>query len=138
MKKLRNTTPYVVTDAKTRVDENETGTVIMISAVVQESSYSEFENEPKQVERIVTHEQEQVEKVVTHAHRVGGVLWRHQSHVAKRRSHMRRSHMAKQFHSVQHDTRTEPHGTCDRRLECETRILNHEHIWSLSSPNLTQ
>ena len=97
----------------------------MINVVEQESSFSEFENEQKQVEkivtheqkqvekivtheqkqvsRIVTHEQEQVEKVATHEHRVGGVLWRHQSHVAKRRSHMRRSHVAKQVLSVEHD-----------------------------------
>ena len=104
-----NTIKIVVTDAMTRVDDNETGTVINV--VEQESSFSEFDNaqkqvdkivtqDQKQVERIVTHGQEQVEKVVTHAHRVGGVLWRHQSHVAKRRSHMRRSHMAKQFHPV--------------------------------------
>ena len=56
------------------------------------------ENTSKQVEKVVTHEQKQVEEVVTHVHRVGGVLWRRQSHVAKRRAHMRKSHMSKQFH----------------------------------------
>ena len=80
----------VVTDAMTRVDDNETGTVINV--VEQKSSFSEFENEQKQIEKIVT---EHVEKVVTHAHSVRGVLWRHQSHVAKRRSHIRRSHNCK-------------------------------------------
>ena len=124
-----------------RNDNDETATVI--NMVDHESSFLEFlknarqveeivTHEQRQVEKIVTHEQKQVEKVVTHAHRVGSVLWRHQSHVAKRRSHMSRSHMAKQFHSVQHDMRTEPHCTFDRRLECETRILNHEHVCSLS------
>ena len=43
--------------------------------------------------------------------------------MAKRRSHMRKSYVAKQSHSVQHEMRT---------VECETRILNHEHICSLS------
>ena len=107
----------------TRVDDNETGTVI--NAVEHESSFLEFDKGARQVE-----------KVVTHAQKVGGVLWRHQFHVAKRLSHM-----AKQFRSIQHDMRTEPHCTCDRRLECETRILNQEHVCcflSLSSQNLTQ
>ena len=109
VKILTNTIKNVVTDAMTSVDDNQTGTVINV--VEQESSFCEFDNaqkqvekivtqDQKQVERIVTHGQEQVEKVVTHAHRVCGVLWRHQSHVAKRRSHMRRPHMAKQFHPV--------------------------------------
>ena len=62
----------------------------MIIVVEHESSFPEFEKGARQVE-----------KVVTHAHRVGGVLWRHQSHVANHRFHM-----AKQFHSVQHDMRT--------------------------------
>ena len=74
-------TKIVVTDAMTRVDNNETGTVI--NAVEQESSFLESERVARQVEKIVTHEQRQVEKIVTHAHRVGSVLWRHQSHVAK-------------------------------------------------------
>ena len=52
-----------------------------------------------------------------------------ESHAAKRRSHMRQSHMAKQIQSVQHDMRTERCCTCDRRLEFETRILNHEHVF---------
>ena len=43
---------------------------------------------------------------------------------------MRLYHMAKQLHSVQHDMRTGTHCTRDRRLECETRILNHEHVCS--------
>ena len=59
--------------------------------------------------------------------RVDGVLWRHRSHVATRRSHMRQSNMAKQFLPVMHNC-----CTVDRQLECETRILNHEHVCSLS------
>ena len=88
-----------VTDAMTRVDETETGTVINV--VEHKSSFSEFEKYARQDEKIVTHEQKEVDKVVTHAHSVGGVLWRHFSHVAKRRSRM-----AKQFHSCPHDMRT--------------------------------
>ena len=92
-----------------------------------------FETLNKQVEKVVTHEQTKAEKIVTRARRVGGVLWRHQSHVATRRSHMRKSYMAKQSHSVQDEMRTEPCCTCDRRLECEIKSLNHEHVCSLSS-----
>ena len=52
---------------------------------------------------------------------------------------MRRSRTAKQFHSVQRDMRTEPHCTCDRGLECEAGILNHDmFVLSLSSRNLAQ
>ena len=51
---------------------------------------------------------------------------------ATRRSHMRQSNMAKQFHLVMHNMH-KPCCTVDRRLECETRILNHEHVCSLSS-----
>ena len=65
------------------------------------------------------------------SHRMDGVLWRHQSHVATRRSHMRQSNMAKQFHPVMHNMH-KPCCTVDHRLECETRILNHGHVWSLS------
>ena len=95
-----------------KVDINETDTVINV--VEHESSFREFEKGARRVE-----------KIVTHAHRVSGVLWRHQSHAARHPQHM-----AKQFHSVQDDMRIvtkkrEPHCACDRRLECETRILNH-------------
>ena len=59
---------------------------------------------------------QQVEKVVTRAHWVGGVWWKHQSHVVK------------QFRSVQHDmhtvtTQREPCCTCDSRVGCKTRIF---------------
>ena len=109
-----------------------TGTVINV--VEHKSSFLEFEKDARQVEKVVTHAQKPVEKVVSHAQKVGVVLWRHHSHVAKRLSRM-----AKQFRSVQHDMRTEPHCTCDRRLECETRILNQEHVCCFLSPqNLTQ
>ena len=89
-------------------------------------------HEQKTVEKVVTHEQEKVEKNVKGSRRVDGVLWRHQSRVGTRRSHMRQSNMAKQFHPVMHNMR-KPCSTVDRRLECETRILNHEHVCSLSS-----
>ena len=83
----------------------------------------EFENFKKISKFIVTDamtrkEARQVEKVVSHARRVGGVSQKNQFHVAKHRFHM-----AKQFRSVQHNIRTEPHCICDRRLECETRVL---------------
>ena len=42
----------VVTDAMTRVDNNETGTVINV--VEHESSFPEFEKDARQVEKIVT------------------------------------------------------------------------------------
>ena len=50
------------------------------------------------------------------AHEVGGVLWRHQSQVAR------------QFHAIQHDMRTmitqlKPRCTCYEQPACETRIL---------------
>ena len=44
---------------------------------------------------------------------------------------MRQSNMAVQFHPVMHNM----HKLCrtvDRRLECETMVLNHEHVCSLS------
>ena len=87
-------------------------------------------DEQKQVEKVVTHEQE-VKKIVKGSRRVDGVLWRHRSHVATRRSHMRQSNMAVQFHPVMHNTK--PCCTVDRRLECETMVLNHEHVCSLFS-----
>ena len=77
-------------------------------------------------------EQGKVEKIVMGSRRVDDVLWRHQSHVATRRSHMRQSNMAKHFHFVMHNVH-KPCCTVDRRLECDTRILNHEHVCSLSS-----
>ena len=55
LENVKNSHKYnkiVVADAMTRVDDNETGTVINV--VEQESSFSEFENEQKQVEKIVT------------------------------------------------------------------------------------
>ena len=73
----------------------------------------------KQVEKVVTHEQKEVEKIVKGSLRLDGVLWRHQSHVATRRSHIRQSNMAKQFHPVMH-TMHKPCCTVDRRLECQT------------------
>ena len=89
-------------------------------------------HEQKQVEKVVTHDQDKVEKIVKGSRGVDGVLWRHRSHVATRRSHMRQSNMAKQFHPVMHNMH-KPCCTVHRRLECETRILNHEHVCSLSS-----
>ena len=64
----------------------------------------------------------EVEKIVKGSRRWDGVLWRHQSHVATRRSHVRESNLAKQFHLVMHNMH-KPCCTFDRRLECETRIL---------------
>ena len=55
-----------MTDATTRVENNET--VTMINAVDQESSFPEFEKDARHIEKIVT--DEQVGKVVQHAHRV--------------------------------------------------------------------
>ena len=78
----------------------------------------------KQVEKVVTHEQKEVEKTVKGSRRVDGVWWRHRSHVATRRSHMRHSNMAKQFHSAMHNMH-KPCCTVDRRLD--------EHVCSLSS-----
>ena len=75
-------------------------------------------HELKKVEKVVTHEKKNKEEIVTGAHRVGGVL--------------RQSNMAKQFHPVMHNMH-KPCCTVDSRLECETRILNHEHVCSLSS-----
>ena len=89
-------------------------------------------DEQKQVEKVVTHEQKEVEKIVIGSHRLDGVLWRHRSHVATRRSHMRQSNMAMQFHLVMHNMH-KPFCTVDRRFECKTRVLNHEHVCSLSS-----
>ena len=92
---------------------------------------------PGKIEKVVTHEKKDVEKIVKGSRRVDGVLWRHRSHVATRRSHMRQSNMAKQFHPVMHNM----HRLCctvDCRLECETRFLNHEHVCSLSSRNSQQ
>ena len=86
---------------------------------------------PGKIEKVVTLEQKEVEKIVKGSRRVHGLLWRHQSHVATRRSHMRQLNMAKQFHLVMHNMH-KPCCTVDRRLECETRILNHEHVCSLS------
>ena len=79
----------------------------------------------------MTHEQKEVDKIVKGSRRVDGVLWRHRSHVATRRSHMRQSNMAKQIHPVMRNMH-KPCCTVDRRLECETRVLNHEHVCSLS------
>ena len=62
-------------------------------------------HEQKQVERVVMHEQEKVEKILKGSRRVDGVLWRHRSHVATRRCHMRESNMGKQFHPVMHNIR---------------------------------
>ena len=87
---------------------------------------------PGKIEKVVTHEGKEVEKIVKGSRRVDGVLWMHQSHVATRRSHMRQSNMAKQFHPVMQNM----HKLCcivDRRFECETRILNHGHVCSLFS-----
>ena len=89
-------------------------------------------HEQKQVEKVVTYEQEKVEKIVKGSRRADGVLWRHRSHVATRRSHMRQSNMAKQFHPIMHNMH-KPCCTVDCRLEGETKILNHEHVCSLSS-----
>ena len=50
-------------------------------------------HEQKQVEKVATHEQKEVEKIVKGSRRVDGVLWRHQSHVATRQSHIQ-SNMA--------------------------------------------
>ena len=80
----------------------------------------------------MTHEQKEVEKIVKGSRRVDGVFWRHRSHVATRRSHICQSNMAKQFHPVLHNMH-KPCCTVDRRLECETRVLNHEHGCSLLS-----
>ena len=62
-------------------------------------------HEQKQVEKVVMHEQEKVEKILKGSRRVDGVLWRHRSHIATRRSHMRESNMGKQFHPVMHNMR---------------------------------
>ena len=80
----------------------------------------------------MTGEQKQVEKIVKGSRRVDGVLWRHRSHVATRQSHMRQSNMAMQFFPVMHNMH-KPCCAVDRRLECETGVLNHEHVCSLSS-----
>ena len=99
-----------------------------VSNVVEhESSFHEFENDARQVE-----------KVVTHAHSVGGALWRHQYHVAKHRFHM-----AKQFHSVQHDMRTEPRCTCAIELPhleeaFEKRSSDRNHLLSHSIDTTTR
>ena len=85
-------------------------------------------DEQKQVEEVVT---QKVEKIVKGSRRVDGVLWMHRSHVATRRSHMRQSNMAMQLHLVMHNMH-KPCCTVDRRHECETRVLNHEHVCSLS------
>ena len=58
---------------------------------------------PGKVEKVVTHERKEVEKIMKGSRRVDGVLWWHQSHVETRRSHMRQSNMAKQFHFVMHN-----------------------------------
>ena len=89
-------------------------------------------HEEKQVEKVVAYEQEKVEKIVKGSRRADGVLWRHRSNVATRRSHMRQSNMAKQFHPIMHNMH-KPCCTVDRRREGETKILNHEHVCSLSS-----
>ena len=90
---------------------------------------------PGKMEKVVTHEQKKV--IVKGSRRVDGVLWRHQAHVSTRRSHMSQSNIAKQYHPDMHNIH-KPCCTVDRRLECETRILNHEHVCSLSSRNSQQ
>ena len=85
-------------------------------------------SEQQQVQEVVT---KKVERIVNGSRRVDGVLWMHRSHVATRRSHMRQSNMAMQLHPVMHNMH-KPCCTVDRRLECETKVLNHEHVCSLS------
>ena len=109
----------------TRVDNNETGTVINVAE--KESSFPEFKKVLGQVEEIVTHEQRQVEKIVSGWCVVEASISCGKTSI----SHAFISH-GKAI-SVQHDMRTGTHCTRELRLECETSILNQEHVCSRHS-----
>ena len=96
-------------------------------------------HEQKQVEKVVTHEQKQVEKVVTRAHRVGGVVWRHQSHVQNDVDLTGVNHTWQSNH-ILFNIACAPNLVAPVTVDLmvKIRILNHEHVSSLLSTGETR